>query len=57
MIKSDGIFALNISNKYLIDMLNICQQNGFKEIDRLYLSYRKKFNKESTEPIIIMKKA
>ena len=54
--KPGGKFALNISNRYANDMLKVCFDAGFNEINRHYLLYRRKFNKQTAEPIIIMQK-
>jgi len=56
LYQQGGKFALNISNRYANDMLKVCFDAGFNEINRHYLLYRRKFNKQTAEPIIIMQK-
>ena len=66
ILKPEGKLALNMIETYgtkpiLNDMIEICCENGFVEIDRLYLDltkgqYVKSIEKNKLEPIIIMKK-
>jgi tRNA1(Val) A37 N6-methylase TrmN6 len=61
MLKGDGYFILNMENELLNDMLAICNDNGFVEVDRYYikLSRNTRFRNKGAiklEPIVVMKK-
>jgi hypothetical protein len=69
VVKSNGVFALNISEKHkknqlLKDLYTVAQKHGFVEFDRYYLNLSKSHltkkvgtdNLNKLEPIVVMKK-
>jgi hypothetical protein len=66
MLKHDGKFILNMKekindNNILNDMLSVCNEYGFNEVDRYYIKLSRNTNymgrnKVKLEPIIVMQK-